>query len=398
MKNIALLASTAFAVAAAFVLAVGWPHLDSMAATTEAAAPVGTAIATNHLGADVVRFAGGSDRLAMLRVEPIQPQPLPLADALSGRLAYDEDATSRVTTGFAGRITKLLVAPGDQVKAGQALALVDSPDFGLAAADLAKARADQERKRLGLERSRDLLEGGVIARKDFEDASADYATAKAETDRAMQKLHNMNPHGTRINGESFSITSPMNGVVSERTANPAMEVSPSVPAPLFVVTDLTKLWLFIDLPERLLGKVRVGAAVSMETDAYPDRRFAATVTQIGQILDPATRRIAVRARVDNRSLELRPEMFVRASILQAQGEAVKLPNEALFSQGLNSYVFVQNNPQEFKRRQVHVASKGPDYTYVDQGLDKGDKVVTRGALLLAAELTDSSSTSTSNKP
>ena len=388
MKNIALLAGAA--IAAAVVLVVGWPHLDSQAATTDAAVTA-TPIATNHLGTDVVRFADGSDRLAMLRVEAIKPQALPLTDALSGRVAYDEDATSRVTTAFAGRITKLLAAPGDQVKAGQALATVDSPDFGSAASDLAKAKADQERKRLALERSRDLLEGGVIARKDFEDANADYATARAETDRAMQKLHNMNPHGTRITGESFSLTSPMTGVVSERTANPAMEVSPAVPAPLFVVTDLTRLWVFIDLPERLLGKVKVGAKVAIETDAYPDKRFDATVTQIGQILDPATRRIAVRARVDNRSLELRPEMFVRASILQPQGEAVKLPNEALFSQGLNSYVFLQKNPREFKRQQVHVASKGADFTFVDQGLGAGDKVVTRGALLLAAELTDTSS-------
>jgi cobalt-zinc-cadmium efflux system membrane fusion protein len=311
---------------------------------------------------------------------------MPLTDALSARLAYDDDVTARIGVGFSGRIVALKAAPGDAVKAGQILAEIDSPDFGTAYADLNKARADEERKRLAFERAKDLVPGEAISRKDWEATESDFLQARAETARAEKRIKNLNPFNLTITGQRVLLTSPVSGLVSERTATPALEVSPSLPAPLFVVTSPKSLWLMIDLPEKLLAKLKLGSAVSVESDAFPGERFAAKIIQLGQIVDPNSRRVTVRARVDNTAHKLLPEMFVRAYVLQDNGAGVCVPNSAIVNQGIYAYVYIENSPGDFQRRKVTLQTRGGDSSCISEGLQGGESIVVTGALLLDAEL------------
>jgi cobalt-zinc-cadmium efflux system membrane fusion protein len=335
---------------------------------------------------NVLRFPEGAPQLAMIRSELLPSSPVPVAEPLSARVAYDEDVTARIGVGISGRIVALKAAPGDPVRAGQVLAEIDSADFGTAHADLDKARADEERKRLVLARAQDLGAGDGVAAKEVEAAEADYAAARAETARAEQRLNNLNPHGLIVHGQRVGLTSPVGGVVAERTATPGLEVSPGLGTPLFVVTDVRHLWLMVDLPEKLMSRVKRGDNVAVESDAYPDERFAARIVQLGQVLDPNTRRVVARARLDNTSGKLLPEMFVRASVLQDSGSGVRVPNGAIVNRGVHAFVFVETAPGQFQRRRVMLLTRGSDSSYVGEGLKGGERVVTTGALLLDAEL------------
>lgn len=335
---------------------------------------------------DVLRYAQGAPQLAALQSQRFSETPLPVTDGLSARLVYDEDHTARVGVGIAGRIVAIHAAPGDSVTAGQVLAEIDSPDLGSAAADVAKARADESRKRSAVERAKQLVPGDAIAVKDFESLQADFAQARAETARAEQRVRNLNPGGAPVSGQRLALTSPVAGVVSERTATPGLEVSPGLAAPLFVVTDPKRLWLMIDVPEQLLPKVKTGGLVEVESDAYPGTRFGAIVAQRGLLVDPNTRRVSVRARLDNPALKLLPEMFVRARLLEAAGVGIRVPNGALVNEGTNAYVYVQRAATEFVRRKVTLLTQGSEFSYVGGGLKNGEAVVTTGALLLDAEL------------
>lgn len=343
---------------------------------------------------DVLRFRNGAPQLSMIQAKIIPSTAVPLTEPLSARLAYDEDQTARIGVAFSGRIVALKAAPGDTVKAGQVLAEIDSPDYGAAFADLNKARADENRKRLVLERAKELVAGEGIAAKDVEAAQADYSQARAETARTEQRLKSFNPHGLAIQGQRLSLASPMNGVVAERTATPSLEVSPGMSAPLFVITDPKRLWVLIDLPEKLLGRVKLGSAVAIESDAFPSERFSAKIVQLGQVVDPNSRRVAVRARLENADGKLLPEMFVRASVLQEGGKGVRVPNSAIVNRGVYAYVFVQTAPAEFRLRQVTLLTRNSDFSYVGEGLQGDERVVTKGALLLDAEL----STRAGSKP
>lgn len=336
---------------------------------------------------DVIHYAVGAPQLAMVQSQVIAASPVPLSDALSARLAYDEDVTARVAVGVAGRITSVKAAPGDVVKLGQVLAEIDSPDFGSAAADLAKARADEDRKRRAVERARALVPGDAISLKDWESLQSDAAQAAAETLRAKQRLSNLDPLGLVVVGQRMQLVSPLAGVVAERTATPALEVNAGLAAPLFVVTDPHKLWLLIDLPEALLSRIKRGRLVEIDSDAYPAERFKARIVQVGAVVDSNTRRVTVRALLDNAQLKLLPEMFVRARILQDNGSGVRVPNSAIVNQGVYNHVFVQTAAGEFQRRRISLLTQGSDASYVGAGLEGNERVVTTGALLLDAELT-----------
>jgi len=332
-----------------------------------------------------IRFVAGASQLAMLHTQSLPLTPIPLSEQLSARVTYDEEVTARIGVSFSGRILALKVAPGDAVTLGQVLAVIDSPDFGTAYADLNKARADEKRKQLAVKRAKDLVPGEAISTRDWEAVQADYAQAQAETARAEQRIKNLNPHGLKIVGQQVSLASPLQGVVTERTASPALEINPNLAAPLFVVTDPKRLWVSIDLPESLLSKVKLGSVVTIQSDAFPDQTFTGKIIQLGQTINPNTRRANVLARVDNPEGKLLPEMFVRASVLQADGQGVRVPNQALITRGLYAYVFVEQAAGDFTLQRVKPIKRGVDFSYIGEGLRGGERVVTKGALLLEAE-------------
>lgn len=341
--------------------------------------------------ADRIRLDEGAPQLAYLQVSAAATQPLPVTDRLNARIAFDEAVTARVFPAVAGRVLALHAELGDPVRRGAPLATLDSPDFGTARSDLAKAEADAALKEKALARAKTLFDGEVLARRDYESAEADARASRAEADRARLRLANLAPTGSPADGERLTLRAPVDGVVADRQANPGTEVRPDAPNPLFVVSDLSRLWLLIDLPEKDLGKLRVGESVTVAVDAYPEQRFSALVDRVSPLLDPATRRVQVRCKLPNPDGRLRPEMFARVALASADGaEVVRIPVSALVSEGLYSTVFVEVEPRTFVKRRIAIVRQDSEFAYLkpgkEGGLAAGDRVVVRGALLLAAEL------------
>ena len=143
----------------------------------------------------------------------------------------------------------------------------------------------------------------------------------------------------------------------------------------------------VDVPEKYLGKVTVGQRASVETDAFPGADFVARVASIGEVLDPATRRVQVRCVIDNPQRRLKPEMFVRVTPMPDEArKLVRIPNSALLTEGLYSHVFVEKEKGLFEKRRISLGLQGREDSYVKEGLTEGERVVISGALLLNAEL------------
>jgi cobalt-zinc-cadmium efflux system membrane fusion protein len=337
------------------------------------------------VSADTVHFDPGAAQLASIRVEAATMAPVPLGEPLHARLAYNENLTARVHTPIAGRITGLSLQVGDRVRTGQALLTLDAPELAAAVADARKARADDERRRLALERAQRLVEVGVLPRRELEAAQAEADMARAEAQRAERRLRNL--AAADADSATYTLRSPLEGVVAERRVNPGMEVRPDTQDPLFVVTETSRLWVLIDLPERELSLVRPGQRALVRADAWPAERFMATIERVGERVDPTTRRVEVRAVVENFARRLKPEMYVQVTLLPDQGrQAVRLPNSALVTQGLYSYVFVEGPPGFFRRRKVTLGVQDRTHAFVTEGVEPGESVVTTGALLLNSEL------------
>jgi len=366
----------------------GWIRLhSSMSETRKELPPVQST-------ADELRFAANAPQLSFLKIKMVEAFPEPLVEPLNGRIAYNDNYTARVFSPVAGRVIKIPAEIGMPVKNGDALLALDSPDFALALADLEKAKADLLRKQEIHERAKQLLEIKGIALREVETAAADWQQAKAEFLRAKARLKNLNAEASAAGGQ-FVLRAPLAGVISERQVNAGSEVQARADAdrPLFVITDPYRLWVQIDLPERQLDKISLGDVVSVEVDAYPGETFQGKVTVIGGAVDPLTRRIQVRCDIDNPLLKLKPEMFARVTPIA--GEKFRLPrvpNAAIVTQGLYSYVFVEKSPGVLQRRRVTLSLQGIEYAYIREGLQEGERVVTSGALLLNSELGASGNT------
>ena len=331
---------------------------------------------------DMISYAPGSPELDSLQLVTAASGPLPVSADLNARIVLDEARTSRVGAPVAGRVTRVLADIGQAVRAGQPLAYLDAPDVGQSRADLLTAQAQRNLKAREMERSRMLFAGGAIARRDVDAAEADAASASAELERASLRLRNLGGGS----GDALPLTSSVGGYVIDRQINPGQQISAGQ-SPLYTVSDPRHLWVNVDVPEDSVGRVRVGERIEFDVPAYPDRHFSGTVTQIGLAVDPATRRVQVRAEADNPDLALKPEMYARARLTTDDGRrAIKVPNAAIFESGMKNYVFRAEGGGRFRRVAVEVGERGDAYSYVTAGLRNGDRIVGEGALLLNAQL------------
>jgi cobalt-zinc-cadmium efflux system membrane fusion protein len=336
----------------------------------------------------VVHYGPASPQLQYIATEAVLLVPEPLLEPLNGRVAYDENRTARVAAPIAGRVVRLDAQPGDMVKAGQPLAWLDAPEYAAAAADVQKDENDLRLKTRAYERASEMLEAEVLARKDYELADTDLKQAQAELHRAQLRLRNLNAGSVLAREDGrYAVRAPIPGVVADRQVNPGAEVRPDAQNALFVITDPKHVWVMIDLPERYLGKVAVGQIVAVEVDAYRGIDLNGRIASIGETLDPATRRVQVRCIVDNARQLLKPEMFARVTPLSEERQKhARIPNTALVSEGLSSFVFVETAPGTFEKRRIELGLQGHEESYLKSGLARGDKVVTSGALLLQSEL------------
>ncbi|HEX5392378.1 MAG TPA: efflux RND transporter periplasmic adaptor subunit [Rhodocyclaceae bacterium] len=380
-------------IAAGGLVALGgwyaWSHREQKAPVAEARAPA------NH-----VLLAADAPQRAFLKLEEAAEAPLPAAGPFNARLVSADDLTSRIFTPVNGRLVKIMVSVGDTVHKGMPLAMLDSPDFASAVADLRKAEADAAVKERALQRVESLAKDEALSQRDLEGAQGDARSSKAELERARARFNNLSNLGIASNdkvtdtgdGRSFILRSPMDGVIVDRQANPGTEIRNDAANPAFVIATLGKLALLVDLPEKDALAVRPGDTVSFNTDASPTDGFSATVERVAPAVDPVTRRITVRATVDNKAGQLRPEMYARASLLEKNGgKGLRVPVSALLTAGLNTTVFIESKPGDLERRAVKLLRQDRDFAYLanGEGIKRGDKVVIKGAMLLASELASS---------
>jgi cobalt-zinc-cadmium efflux system membrane fusion protein len=347
---------------------------------------------------DRVTIAPGAPQLEALRSEAARPRSAAVR-RYSGRLAWDDDVTVRVYAPVGGRVLEVKAAVGDHIASGQILAVISSPDYGQAQADARAADGALELAQRTLVRVRDLYEHGAGPKKDVDAAEEDLARARAEQQRTQARLRLYGGVDATVD-ELLRLRSPIGGTVAERSLAVGQEVRPDqmlasetqVGRPLFVITDPTRLWVWLDVSEVDLATLKLGEVFGLSTAAYPGRHFAGRVDLVGASLDPATRTVKVRGSVANPDVALKAEMYVTAEVTDVGGPpaGVEVPAKALFLDGDSRWVFVEEAPGRFRRQAVRVGPEREGWIAVTEGLTASDRVVTEGSLLLQQVLDASS--------
>lgn len=342
---------------------------------------------------DVVTFRDAPPRQAVSS-EPVAART---DDVLSvtGRLAWDEDRTARIYPPVAGRVERILVDVGQRVGKGQTVAVLASPDFGQAQADAARAETDLAAALRTHERVRQLFEKGAAPKKELEQADADERRARAEAERTRARLSLWGGAraGTGRVDQSLPLASPIAGLVVERAINPGQEVRPDAPSPLLVVSDPTRLWIALDVPEKDVALLVPGMPLRIRAAAYPGTLFEGRLEVTGASIDPATRTARARGAVSNPRGLLRSEMYVSVELHRpVAGRQIVVPARAVLKEGDAHVVFVEETPSRYRRRRVTVGPEQDGVVPVVTGLSDADRVVTHGNLLLSQLFAETSGT------
>lgn len=332
-----------------------------------------------------VFLAPDSPKKAYVKTQSLQLSQHPLLEPLAGKISYDESLTSRISSPVAGRVITIPVSLGTAVQPGSTLLELDSPEVADVEADFAKAQADLTLASHAYQRQQELYEGKAVSRKELEQTQDDLIRARSELQRAQDRLKNLHLSNKQLDGR-FSLHASLAGIVVERNVNPGMEVRPDLDQPLFVVSDIKRLTVVMQVFEVNLGKIRLGQKLSVTVPAYPGQTFPATVSYIGQVLDEKTRTVQVRCELPNQDGRLLPGMYATINVeSDAHDQAIVIPLTAVFTEGDDDFVFVALDDHHFKQKPVTIDLRLKDKAVIAAGLSAGEQLVTEGALMLRAE-------------
>jgi cobalt-zinc-cadmium efflux system membrane fusion protein len=305
------------------------------------------------------------------------------------------DRTARIGSRVEGRVAWVGVNVGDTVRAGAALARIDSPELGRAKADFLGALAVADVARQTADREARLYQERISSEREWREAEAAATQTRAERDAAEARLHALGLTdedlealtGERHYSSMSDVRTPIGGVVVERRAALGETVTPT--DMLFTVVDLRTVWVQVDAYDEQLAGLRVDQAVHARTRAYSDRVFTGRIDNISAVLDPATRAVKVRVVLPNSDGALKPGMFADVDIEVTRGthdSVLAVPAGAVQEDGGRQIVFVAMGEGRFERRVIESGTAGHDWVPIRGGLALGDIVVVRGAFVLKSEL------------
>lgn len=334
-----------------------------------------------------LKLSASERELAKLAVEPLQPQAVPAQLVLTATIRANQDRIAHVAPRVPARVVGVSVNLGESVRAGQALAQLDSIELGEAHAAYAQARSQLAVATADFERAKRLRADEIVPEKELIRARSEYEKAQATARATADKLKLLDAtHSDSESGPNsiFAVKAPFKGTIIEKQAVLGELAQPD--KSMFTVADLSTVWIEANLFEKDLDRVAVGAPATVTVVAYPGRTFAGKVTYIASTVDKESRAVLARVEVPNPDGRLKPEMFATAAIATGGTEKlVTLPQAAVMIVNGQPTAFVEEGG-EFEPRTVDLGDRVGDRVVVRSGLREGEQVVVDGAYALKARM------------
>jgi cobalt-zinc-cadmium efflux system membrane fusion protein len=401
-KQLQLLTRKQLAIGGALLVVVGIAAFGLMHIS---GAPQGHSEVSSQSRKGLQRYSPTPAEWASLTIQPVTERAFRAEHVTEGKIAVDEDRSTPVFSPYAGRVTKLLARPGDSVMQGQPLFVIEAADtvqaqndFITAATGLNKARSALDLAQLQDKRAKDLFEGKAVPLKDYQQTQAtliqaqnDLRSSQTALEAARNKLRILGltddaistfQEKGRINPET-TILAPIAGTVVQRKIGPGQYVNSGASDPVFVIGDLSTVWLTAFVRETEASTVVVGQELTFNLLALPGRTLTGRINYVAAAIDPATRRLMVRATVDNASGQLKPEMFATVTIYAPDDQpSVGVPKQALIYEGDQVRVWVAHEDKSIELRQIKTGLTNGDLVEVHGNLRPGEQIVTKGSLFI----------------
>jgi membrane fusion protein, heavy metal efflux system len=332
-------------------------------------------------------------QLQSVKVAPVEERQFPVQKEAVGSIDFNEDLAVQVFTPYQGKIIALFAQVGDDVKRGQTLFTIDSPDLLQAESTLIAAAGVLDFTTRNLARLQGLYTTRAVSQHDVEQATSDQQTAEGNLRAARDAVRIFGKTDADIDNivakrsadPTLVVPSPIAGRIVARNAAPGLFVQPgSAPAP-YTVANIDTMWMLANVAETDSPAFRVGQPVRVRIDAFPSRVFEGRITTVGSTVDPNTRRVLVRSEIKDPQHELRSGMFADFTIevgAPMQSPAVPLNGVVREGDGTQT-IWVTTDRRHFTQRKVTLGEQADGYRQILQGVQAGELVATDGAIFLS---------------
>jgi membrane fusion protein, heavy metal efflux system len=344
---------------------------------------------SGRMGADrATLFSIPADQMNHIQIVTVAPSALTRTLRLTGVIAFNGFATTPVITQASGPVSRIVVTPGEIVRAGQPLLYVASPDFSQLRATYMKASDAFRLAEREYARSKDLYDHHAIAEKDLIAAQSARNQAEADLQASEQALHvlgfkNLDQAVEAHSSPELPVLAPIGGEVVERLVAPGQVIQAGA-TQAFTISNMSTVWVLVNVYQQDLPYVREGNPVTIQTDSYPGTQFYGKISYVGATLDPTTRTLQARIEVKNPQRRLKNNMYVNARVQAGKvANAITVPNAAVLRNAENEpFVYVLAGQNQFAMRAVTIGQVSEETTEITSGLAQGDRVVATGSLFL----------------
>jgi membrane fusion protein, heavy metal efflux system len=327
------------------------------------------------------------EQMSHVQVLTVQPATLTRTLRLTGAVAYNSFRTTPVITQVSGLVSRILVVPGKKVTRGESMMYVASPDYSQLRTNYLKAKEAYALAQKADARARDLYQHQAIAEQNVEQADAvevqaggDLAAAQA----ALKVMGIIDPDDLVKAPASFEVPvkAPIDGLVVEQDVSAGQLIQPGT-TQCFMISDISTVWVLVNVYQKDLPYVRVGDPVTIQTDTYPEV-FHGRIAYVAASLDPSTRTLQARIETNNPGEKLKKDMYVVATVDAGTiPHAIALPDAAVLRDSENQpFVYVAASSNQFGRRSVTLGEGMNGQTQITSGLKAGDQVIGNGSLFL----------------
>jgi membrane fusion protein, heavy metal efflux system len=303
--------------------------------------------------------------------------------SLSGKVSYNQDKITKVFSLVSGHMQDVKSVLGDYVKAGQVLAIIQSGDLADLQQNAVSAKSQLSVAQKNLQVTKDMSDAGLASQKDLVAAQEMVESAKGEVRRVAARQNILGSSAS-----TYYIKAPVSGFIVEKNAQPGMELRSDDPESLFTISNLDPIWILANVYENDVSKIKLGQEAKITTLSYPDKVYTGRIDKIFNMLDPESKTMKVRVTLSNADFLLKPEMFAKVNLEYGFSEnKLIVPSESIIFDNNKNYVVIGTNFKDLKIVPVDVFQKVDDITFLNGGVNSGDKIVKENAYLLYNSLT-----------
>ncbi len=318
----------------------------------------------------------------MIRIDTVKRSNIDDELILSGEVGFDENKVVKVFPFSSGQVLEVKVSLGDRVQEGQVLAVIKSAEIVGNYSDLSSAERDVAIAKREWENAENLYKNGISSEREYNEAKLNYEKAQAGAKKISDQIEINGKGNTMANG-TFTIKAPRSGYIVEKKLNAGGFIRQDNPDNLFTISDLKNVWVWANVYEIDISKIKLGYAAEVRTLAYPEKVFSGEIDKISDVLDPQTKVMRIRINLPNKEGLLKPEMFANVKVMNKEGrKAVSIPSSALVFSNSKNYVVVYSDTCDLHVKEVTVLKSVNGQSYISSGIEPGERVISQNQILL----------------